>query len=42
LLMAAGFALLFATLLLAAMRNEILRRRLHRMHLAAAETAPGH
>jgi heme exporter protein C len=42
LLMAAGFALLFATLLLAAMRNEILRRRLHRMHLSGAETAPGH
>ncbi|MDQ2954081.1 MAG: heme ABC transporter permease [Pseudomonadota bacterium] len=41
LLMAAGFALLFATLLLAAMRNEILRRRLHRMHLIGAETAPG-
>jgi heme exporter protein C len=41
LLMAAGFALLFATLLLAAMRNEILRRRLHRMHLSGAETAPG-
>jgi heme exporter protein C len=42
LLMAAGFALLFATLLLAAMRNEILRRRLHRMHLSGAETVPGH
>jgi len=41
LLMAAGFALLFATLLLGAMRNEILRRRLHRMHLLGAETAPG-
>ena len=42
LLMAAGFALLFATLLLAAMRNEILRRRLHRMHLSGTETVPGH
>jgi heme exporter protein C len=41
LLMAAGFALLFVTLLLAAMRNEILRRRLHTMHLMRAETAPG-
>ena len=41
LLMAAGFALLFATLLLAAMRNEILRRRLHTMHLIGAEAAPG-
>jgi heme exporter protein C len=42
LLMAAGFAMLFATLLLAAMRNEILRRRLHTMHLMRVETAPGH
>jgi heme exporter protein C len=41
LLMAAGFAMLFAALLLAAMRNEILRRRLHSMHLMGAEAAPG-
>jgi heme exporter protein C len=41
LLMAAAFAMLFATLWLAAMRNEILRRRLHSMHLMGAETAPG-
>ena len=41
LLMAAGFAMLFAALLLAAMRNEILRRRLHTMHLMGAEAAPG-
>ena len=41
LMMAAGFAMLFATLWLAAMRNEILRRRLHTMHLMRAETAPG-
>jgi heme exporter protein C len=41
LLMTAGFAMLFAALLLAVMRNEILRRRLHTMHLMGAEAAPG-
>ena len=40
LFMAAGFAMLFAALWLAALRNEILRRRLHTLHLMRAETAP--
>jgi heme exporter protein C len=40
LLMAAAFAMLFATLWLAALRNEILRRRLQAVHLMRAETAP--
>jgi heme exporter protein C len=41
LLMAIAFALLFATLLLAAMRNEFLRRRVRMMHLMQAQAAPG-
>lgn len=40
-LMAVAFGLLFATLLLAAMRNEILRRRLRTMQMMQAEAAPG-
>jgi heme exporter protein C len=36
LIMAAAFTLLFATLLLAAMRNEILRRRIRTLHLMQA------
>jgi heme exporter protein C len=39
LLMAAAFTLLFATLLLAAMRNEILRRRVRTLRLLAASAA---
>jgi heme exporter protein C len=39
LLMAAAFTLLFATLLLAAMRNEILRRRVRTLHLLQASAA---
>jgi heme exporter protein C len=35
-IMAAAFTLLFATLLLAAMRNEILRRRVRTLHLMQA------
>jgi heme exporter protein C len=39
--MAAAFFLLFATLHLAAMRNEILRRRVATMQILQAQTAPG-
>src|SRR3984957_1535668 len=39
LLMAAAFTLLFVTLLLAAMRNEILRRRVRTLHLLQAGAA---
>jgi heme exporter protein C len=39
LLMAAAFTLLFATLLLAAMRNEILRRRVRTLRLLQASAA---
>ena len=39
LLMAAAFTLLFVTLLLAAMRNEILRRRVRTLRLLQASTA---
>jgi len=39
--MAVGFMLLFATLLLAAMRNEILRRRIRTLHLMQAAAQPG-
>ena len=42
LLMAAAFALLFATAVLAAMRNEILRRRIRTIHLMQAHAAAGH
>jgi heme exporter protein C len=35
-IMAGAFTLLFATLLLAAMRNEILRRRVRTLHLLQA------
>ena len=38
-LMAAAFTLLFVTLLLAAMRNEILRRRVRTLRLVQASTA---
>jgi heme exporter protein C len=41
LIMALAFALLFATLLLAAMRNEILRRRVRSMRLLRAQAALG-
>jgi heme exporter protein C len=41
LIMAAGFFLLFVTLHLAAMRNEILRRRIATMQLLQAQAAPG-
>ena len=37
LIMAAAFTLLFATLFLAAMRNEILRRRVRAMRLIQAQ-----
>jgi len=39
--MAAAFLLLFVTLLLAAMRNEILRRRVRTLQLMQAQRAPG-
>jgi heme exporter protein C len=39
--MAVGFMLLFATLLLAAMRNEILRRRIRTLQLMQAAAQPG-
>jgi heme exporter protein C len=39
LLMAAAFTLLFVTLLLAAMRNEILRRRVRTLRLLQASAA---
>jgi heme exporter protein C len=38
-IMAGAFTLLFATLLLAAMRNEILRRRVRTLHLLQASAA---
>ena len=41
LVMALGFALLFVTLHLAAMRNEILRRRVRTLMLMQAQAAPG-
>jgi heme exporter protein C len=41
LVMAIAFALLFITLHLAAMRNEILKRRIRSMHMMQAEAAPG-
>ena len=41
LLMAAAFTLLFVTLLLAAMRNEILRRRVRTLRLLQASAAAG-
>lgn len=40
--MAIAFTLLFITLHLAAMRNEILRRRVRTMQLMQAQAAPGH
>jgi heme exporter protein C len=42
LIMAVAFTLLFVTLHLAAMRNEILRRRVRTMQLMQAQAAPGH
>ena len=39
--MAVGFTLLFVTLLLAAMRNEILRRRIRTLQLMQAAAQPG-
>ena len=41
LVMAVGYSLLFATLLLAAMRNEILRRRIRTLQLMQAAAQPG-
>lgn len=41
LIMATAFTLLFVTLHLAAMRNEILRRRIRTMQLMQAQAAPG-
>ncbi len=41
LIMAAGFMLLFFSLLFAAMRNEIYRRRIRTMQMLQAEAAPG-
>jgi heme exporter protein C len=41
LVMAAAFTLLFVTLLIAAMRNEILRRRVRTLMLIQAQAAPG-
>ena len=41
LVMAAASMLLFATLLIAAMRNEILRRRVRALMLMQAQSAPG-
>jgi heme exporter protein C len=42
LIMAIAFTLLFLTMHLAAMRNDILRRRVRMMHLLQAQSAPGH
>jgi heme exporter protein C len=42
LVMAIAFTLLFFTLHLAAMRNEIMRRRVRTLLMRAAEAAPGH
>jgi heme exporter protein C len=42
LIMAIAFTLLFLTMHLAAMRNELLRRRVRMMHLLQAQSAPGH
>jgi heme exporter protein C len=42
LVMAIAFTLLFVTLHFAAMRNEILRRRVRTMQLMQAQAAPGH
>jgi heme exporter protein C len=42
LVMAAAFTLLFLTLHVAAMRNEILRRRVRSLQLMQAQAAPGH
>ena len=42
LIMALAFTLLFITLHLAVMRNEILRRRVRTMYLLQAQGAPGH
>src|SRR5438874_692743 len=42
LITAVAFTLLFATLHLAAMRNEILRRRVRTLRLMQAERAGGH
>ena len=39
--MAIAFTLLFVTLLMAAMRNEILRRRVRTLRLLQAQGAPG-
>ena len=41
LVMALAFALLFTTLLVAAMRNEIMRRRVRTLRLLRAQSAPG-
>jgi heme exporter protein C len=41
LVMAGAFTLLFVTLLIAAMRNEILRRRVRTLMLMQAQAAPG-
>jgi heme exporter protein C len=41
LVMAIAFSLLFFTLHLAAMRNEILKRRVRSMQMMQAEAAPG-
>jgi heme exporter protein C len=41
LVMALAFTVLFITLHLAAMRNEILKRRIRSMQLMQAEAAPG-
>jgi heme exporter protein C len=41
LVMAAAFTLLFVTLHIAAMRNEILRRRVRALMLMQARAAPG-
>jgi heme exporter protein C len=42
LIMAVAFTLLFVTLHFAAMRNEILRRRVRTMQMMQAQAAPGH
>ena len=42
LIMAVAFMLLFVTLHLAAMRNEIMRRRVRTMRLMQADAAAGH
>jgi heme exporter protein C len=41
LVMAIAFTLLFVTLHVAAMRNEILKRRVRSMQMMQAELAPG-